>query len=465
MFEGTVVEASDPVNARLRQLPAVERLVDAAGRARELPRWTLLAAARSVLEQARRALRDESAPDGLDLESLAARAAKLAERLDRPFPRRVLNATGVVLHTNLGRAPLADQAAARVAEAAASYSDLELDLETGARGSRIAQVAELLCLLSGAEAAIVVNNTAAAVLLAVDSLAAGREVVLSRGELVEIGGSFRVPEIMESSRARLREVGTTNRTHLADYENAIGPETGMLLKVHPSNFQMSGFTASVPLAELSALGRAHGIPVLEDRGSGSLMDLRPFGLPEPAAWEGLREGADAVLFSGDKLLGGPQAGIVLGRREPVERMRRSPLARALRVDKMTLAALDWTLRTLLDGSAIERIPVLRMLLAPQAEILERAEQLAAALERRGGSGVSVVTETSVVGGGSLPDFELPGAVVRLEPKGSAAELATRLRSQDPPVLVRVQRDVVLLDPRTLDASEIEELARVLTRLV
>ena len=459
------MEAGDPVNARLSQLPAVERLVEAAGRTEERPRWALLAAARAVLEEVRRELRDVSASGLPGLDVLARRTAECAGHLERPFPRRVLNATGVVLHTNLGRAPLAPEAATRVAEVARGYSDLELDLETGARGSRIAPVAERLCTLSGAEAALVVNNNAAAVLLAVDSLAAGREVVLSRGELVEIGGSFRIPEIMESSRARLREVGTTNRTHLRDYADAIGSETGMLLKVHPSNFRMSGFTASVSLAELAVLGRERGIPVVEDRGSGSFVDLRPHGLPEPPAWEGLRAGADAVLFSGDKLLGGPQAGIVLGRRESVERMRRSPLARALRVDKMTLAALDWTLRSLLDGTAFERIPVLRMLFASESEIRERAERLAVALERRGATAVSVVTETSVVGGGSLPETELPGAVVRLEPKGSAAELARRLRAHDPPVLVRVRKDAVLLDPRTLEASEIDQVAAAVSRLV
>ena len=326
------------VNAQLRHLPSVDKLVEAAGLNTELPRWCLLEAARNTLSEARtQALEGLSVE--LDLDSLSRQTRRRAKQLERPSPRRVLNATGVVLHTNLGRAPLAKQALAEVGSSATAYSDLELDLDTGSRGSRLGQVGRLLSLLSGAEAALVVNNNAAALLLAVDVLAAGREVVLSRGEMVEIGGSFRVPEIMASSRAVLCEVGTTNRTHLRDYTQAIGDRTGILLKVHKSNFRVEGFTAEVSLAELATLGREHGIPVVEDRGSGTFVDLRAAGVPEPEVWSGLREGADLVLFSGDKLLGGPQAGIALGRRDLIERLRSSPLARALRVDKMTLAAL------------------------------------------------------------------------------------------------------------------------------
>lgn len=464
------MDAPDPVNARLRGLPSVDRLLEAAGDKSELLRWSLLAAARAVLRQERQALLaagetgngDAERQDGLD--SLAARTRALAQELERPAPRTVINATGVVIHTNLGRAPLAPEAAALAAEVGAGYSDLEFDLEDGQRGSRLDRVGRLLELLSGAESALVVNNNAAALLLAVDTVAAGREVILSRGELVEIGGSFRVPEIMESTRARLLPVGTTNRTHLRDYELAIGPETGMLLKIHKSNFEIRGFTAEVELGEIATLGAERGIAVVEDRGSGTFLDLRPHGVPEPEAWSGLRAGADLVLFSGDKLLGGPQAGIVLGRRELVERMRRSPLARALRVDKMTLAALHWTLRAYLDGSAGDSVPVVSMLLATPDALRERAEEIAGALGAHGWRSVRVVDQGSLVGGGALPDFELPGAAVRIEPEGSAADLARALRRGEPPIVVRVQRDCVLIDPRTLRPSDTEALVRALGKL-
>jgi L-seryl-tRNA(Ser) seleniumtransferase len=345
-----------------------------------------------------------------------------------------------------------------VIEAACGYSDLEFELETGRRGSRLAQVSELLCLLSGAEAAMVVNNNAAGMLLAVDALAAGREVVLSRGELVEIGGSFRVPEILASSRARLREIGTTNRTHLRDYAGAIGQDTGMLLKVHRSNFELRGFTHDVGLAELAPLAREHELPLVEDLGSGSFVDLRPHGLPEPPAQHGLEEGADLVLFSGDKLLGGPQAGIVLGRRELVERLRQSPLARALRVDKMTLAALHWTLLGLLSGDAERRIPVLRMLTAEPGTLRRRAERIAKGLASCVAGAVSVEPQSSLVGGGALPDLEIPGFAACFAPApadGSAQEIARKLRLGDPPLVVRVRNEALLIDPRTLDEADVE----------
>jgi L-seryl-tRNA(Ser) seleniumtransferase len=459
------MDSPDPVNARLRRLPAVERLVEAAGRDAPSARWSLLAAARRVLATARAALVDDPSQPERGLEALAGDVRELAAELEGPAPRRVLNATGVVIHTNLGRAPLGEAAALEVGRAASSYSDLEYDLESGTRGSRLERVSRLLVLLSGAEAAMVVNNNAAGLLLAVDALAAGREVILSRGELVEIGGSFRVPEIMETSRARLRSVGTTNRTHLRDYEAAIGPETGMLLKVHRSNFEIRGFTAEVSIADLAALAAPRGIPVVEDRGSGTFLDLRPHGIPEAAATQGLRDGADLVLFSGDKLLGGPQAGIVLGRGDLVERMRKSPLARALRVDKMTLAALDWTLRGYLDGSAQERVPVLRMLLRSPAELRERAEAIAAELKAQGWKSVSVEREGSLVGGGALPDVELPGAVVRLVPSGSVDEVAGALRRRDPAVVVRARKGAILIDPRTLSAAETREVVAAFAALI
>jgi L-seryl-tRNA(Ser) seleniumtransferase len=456
------VDAPDRVNELLRQLPAVERLIEAAGEHGEFERWSLLAASRRVLVELRRELREAERAGPPDLEALAARTRRLAAEIERPWPRPVLNATGVVLHTNLGRAPLPEGAAQAMARAAGGYTDLELDLETGERGSRMTRIGELLRLASGAEAGLVLNNNAGALLLAVDTLACGREVVVSRGELVEIGGSFRVPDIMASSRARLREVGTTNRTHLRDYAEAIGPETGMLLKVHRSNFELRGFTSEVGLRELAGLGREHGIPVVEDRGSGTFLDLRAHGIPEAPAAAGLDEGADLVLFSGDKLLGSVQAGIALGAREPIEHMKRSPLARALRVDKLCLAALDWTLRSFLAGRAGADIPVLRMLLASPEALAARAERLAEGLRALPLGRVSVERTASVVGGGALPELRLAGVVVRLRPERSAQAIQAQLRRGDPPLLVRVHKDALLLDPRTLETDR--EIAATLAAL-
>jgi L-seryl-tRNA(Ser) seleniumtransferase len=414
----------------------------------ELPAWAALAGARAALDEERERLAAGGAP--APAPALDEAAARHARGLWLPRPRRVVNATGVVLHTNLGRAPLAPGAAAAAAEAGAHYSDLELDLASGRRGDRLASVAAKLCLLSGAEAALAVNNNAAAVLLALDALARGREVVVSRGELVEIGGSFRVPEIMERAGVRLVEVGATNRTHLADYERAIGPETALLLKVHRSNFEMHGFVAEVGLGELAALGRARGLPVLEDLGSATLVEVP--GLPAAAfAPSRLRLGADLVCFSGDKLLGGPQAGVALGRRGAIAAMRKSPLARALRLDKLSLAALDWTLAACLDGRGEQEIPALRQLRAPPERLAARARALAPRLAAAAGAGGSaqVESEPSPVGGGSLPGFSLEGSVVVLGGVGSAEAFAARLREAPLPVLARVRDDRVVFDVRTL----------------
>jgi L-seryl-tRNA(Ser) seleniumtransferase len=453
------------VNARCRQLPAVDRLLELAQEGTDLSRWSLVAAVRAVLDAARRAILAGEPPEtDPGVEILCSQVRGLAQRLEQVSPCRVVNATGVVLHTNLGRAPLAAGAARAVAEAAAGYSNLEFDLDTGERGSRLSHVSELLSLLSGAESALVVNNGAAALLLAVDVFAAHREVILSRGEMIEIGGSFRLPEILGSSRARMAEIGTTNRTHLRDYEAAIGPDTGMILKVHHSCFEMRGFTSEVSLAELAALAHDRGVPLVEDRGSGTFLDLRPHGIPEGPAWEGLDQGADLVLFSGDKLLGGPQAGIVIGRRDCLDRMRSSPLARALRVDKLTLAALNWTLRRLLEGNGPDTLPVLRMLLTPSEELQARAEHLVAVLSKQGLGKLSIESQGSVVGGGALPEFKLSGPVVRLKPDASAGELVRKLRQADPPVLVRVHKDALMIDPRTLGDGDLERLIAVLTSL-
>jgi L-seryl-tRNA(Ser) seleniumtransferase len=435
-----------------RGLPAVDRLARAAAAvAPALPGWALPEAARQVLsaERERLAAAGGAPPEAAEL---ARRAAARAAALARVRPGRVVNATGVLLHTNLGRAPLAAGAVAAVAEAAAHYSDLELDLGSGARGERGASVAAKLALLAGAEAALAVNNNAAALLLAVGGLARGRQVIVSRGELVEIGGSFRVPEILARAGVELVEVGTTNRTHLADYERALGPRTGLLLKVHRSNFELRGFVAEAGLAELARLGRAHGIPLLEDLGSGTLVDLTAHGLPvESHAPSRLRLGADLVCFSGDKLLGGPQAGLLIGRARHLDLLRRDPLARALRLDKLSLAALDWTLEALLAGRGESEIPVLRLLLEPAARLEARARALAERLDKvaRGRLEVAVQPERAQVGGGSLPGFELATWVVALRGSLPAEELAARLRAAEVPVVARVRDAQVLIDVRSL----------------
>jgi L-seryl-tRNA(Ser) seleniumtransferase len=439
-----------------RKLPSVDQLIRRLGEARpDLPTWALSDGARRALAEARGAIERGAAP--LDP---ASRGLALAADLARPRPIRVVNATGVVLHTNLGRAVLPREVAAAVASAAAGYSALELDLESGGRGERGGAPAGLLRLLSGAEDALAVNNGAAAVLLALAALARGREVIVSRGELVEIGGSFRVPEILREAGVTLVEVGTTNRTHPRDYAAALSPRTGAILKVHRSNFELRGFVAEVSLDELVEVARPAGVPVVEDLGSATLVDLRAQGLPaESFAPARLASGVDLVCFSGDKLLGGPQAGIVLGRAERVQALRKSPLARALRLDKLTLAALDATLRLMLAGRAQE-LPTLRMLLEPAASVAERARALAGRLAKVAPRGVTHTLEDTraPVGGGSLPGFELPSAAVALRAPVSAASLALALRRAPVPVLGRVSDDRRLLDARTLlpgDESDVE----------
>ncbi|MBW2229681.1 MAG: L-seryl-tRNA(Sec) selenium transferase [Deltaproteobacteria bacterium] len=457
-----------------RDIPSVDRLTAAVLEQNStLPRWATVEAARQVVAEARLAL-TESRNEGkkqqtkASVDDSAVRAARLAAQLVRPHPGRVVNATGVVLHTNLGRAPMAAGAAAAAAEAAAGYSDLELDLASGGRGDRLGALATKLRLLSGAEAAYACNNNAAAVLLVLNTLAAGREVIVSRGELVEIGGSFRVPEIMRRAGVRLVEVGSTNRTHASDYEQAIGSETGLLLKVHRSNFELRGFVKEVSLGELVALGREHGVPVAEDLGSGTLLDLRSRGLPEDSWVPGrLREEPDVICFSGDKLMGGPQAGIVLGRSEAVTAMRKNPLARALRLDKMTLAALDWTLAAMLDGRAEYELPVVRQLLEPSGHLQARAAALAKALAERVsahslGAEIGVKRDRVPVGGGSLPGFELESWVLEVRTSAGAERVAARLREHTPPVLVRVRDDAVLLDLRTVADRETDTVIDALT---
>ncbi|HEV2813538.1 MAG TPA: L-seryl-tRNA(Sec) selenium transferase [Solirubrobacteraceae bacterium] len=407
---------------RLRALPQVERLGAEVGS---------VSAARAAIEQ-RRAELLAGATDEVDL------AARARERL-RPAPRRVLNATGVIVHTNLGRAPLAAAAREAVARVAEGYSDLELDVGAGERGSRHAHVEGLLCELTGAEAAMTVNNCAAAVLLAVAAL--GREVIVSRGQLVEIGGAFRVPEVVEQAGARLVEVGTTNRTRLRDYVEASGD---VILRAHPSNFRVLGFTEEVAIEELCSLG----LPVIDDVGSGVLADGVELLAEEPSVRRSVRAGAAVVCFSGDKLLGGPQAGVMVGTRDAIAACRRHPLARAVRIDKLCLAALNATLALYREPErALREIPVLRMLLDDPSARAERLAEL---------TGGEVVQATAKVGGGALPLLELPGPVVAL--KGPPEALAARLRAADPPVIGRIQDGRLLLDPRTLADDEVELVA-------
>jgi L-seryl-tRNA(Ser) seleniumtransferase len=403
-----------------------------------LPRELAVDATRRVLDSARASIRDGD-PPGLIVEAVLDQL----ESTRRPSLRRVLNATGVLVHTNLGRAPLAEQALARVVEVGSGYSNLEYDLERGERGSRQDHLGELLRRLAGAEGALVVNNNAAAVLLALAALAEGREVVVSRGELIEIGDGFRIPDVLARSGARLVEVGTTNRTRAADYERAIGPETALVLRVHQSNFRVVGFSERPRPEELAEVARRHELPLVDDLGSGS---LGPVG-DEPTPAESLRAGADLVCFSGDKLLGGPQAGIVVGRADLVEQLRRHPLQRALRADKLTLAALEGTLTLALDPATRDDVPVLRMLREPLAAVRARAERVAALV------GGEVEETIARVGGGALPLVELPSAACAVE-----ESLAERLRLGEPPVVALVRDGRTLLDCRTLTDAEVDEVA-------
>ena len=415
---------------RLRDLPSVDEL------ARRSDDPLAVEAARTVLAHAREQIRAGSDPGNLGERLRQELAAARAPRL-----RRVINATGVIVHTNLGRAPLAAAALDQVVDAARGYSNLEYDLDAGGRGSRQSHVADLVSRLTGAEAALVVNNNAAAVMLALATLAEGREVLVSRGELIEIGDGFRIPDVLTRSGARLHEVGTTNRTRAADYENAIGPDTAVLLRVHQSNFRVVGFTEQPQLAELAELAHAHELVLVDDLGSGALVDVGD----EPTARASLAAGADLVCFSGDKLLGGPQAGMIVGRADLVERLRRHPLQRALRADKLTLAALEGTLRLALD--APDEIPVLRMMREPPGAVLARAERLAAAI------GGEVEETVARAGGGALPLAEFPSYACAVEER-----LGERLRRGTPPVVGILRDGRLLLDCRTLTDAEADEVA-------
>jgi L-seryl-tRNA(Ser) seleniumtransferase len=445
-----------PSVAKVLALPAV-----AAARARH-PHAAVADAVRAEVDVLRARLVGGQPLDGhADPDALAARVVARLELASAPHLRPVLNATGIVLHTNLGRSPMSESAATAAYSAARGYLNLEMSLATGKRSSRQDPIRDGVKRITGADAATVVNNCAAATVIVLRALAAGKEVIVSRGQLIEIGGSFRIPDIMTVSGATLREVGTTNITRIADYEKAIGPNTGLLMRVHTSNYRVRGFTRAATIDELVALGRKHNIPVIDDAGSGAAVDLGAFGLPgEPVVSEGISAGADLVLFSGDKLLGGPQAGIIAGKAPLIQKIEKDPLMRAFRLDKMTLAALEATLRLYRDpAKAVKEVPTLRMLSTPLAELKERCRAFAARLlEVPQLASVEVQDDVAYVGGGSLPDIAVPTCVVALTAKAMSEEaFAERLRTGTPAVVGRVQGGRWLLDLRTVFADQEDEL--------
>ena len=462
----------------LRKIPSVDDILsrpEIVDLLKVHPRHVVVEAIREGLGRLREEIlhKEELPPSGDTLFSFENLYPLFQKEIDlqiQPRLRRVINATGVVIHTNLGRAPLHPSAIEHLIEISKTYSNLEYDLDRGERGSRYAHVEEILCRLSGAESALVVNNNAGAVLLVLNTLAEGKEVIVSRGELVEIGGAFRIPDVMKRSGALLKEVGTTNRTHFNDYQKAIGPHTALLLKVHTSNFRVMGFTSEVSLQDLVQLGREHRLPVVDDLGSGCLVDLTRYGLEkEPTVQETIKTGVDAVTISGDKLLGGPQAGIILGKKKFLDLLKINPLTRALRIDKLTLAALESTLLLYLDEKrAMDEIPTLRMLSLDTKRLKRKGKRL---LKRLSGMTNKRVTLTlkedvSQVGGGALPLQELPTIVVAVKPLAvSVNSLEENLRKGDPPVISRISKEELILDMRTVSDEEIPMLAAGIERAI
>ena len=449
---------------QLRDLPSVDSVMSTesvAGIVDSYSREWVVGLVRRELDQARGRVRNgAAAPTALELAESVRGQVQSAVRVE---PRRVINATGVIIHTNLGRAPLSQAANGAIAQAAQSYINLELDLASGRRGSRQSHLQSLLCQLTGAEGALAVNNNASALLLGLSALAVGGEVIVSRGEAVEIGGGFRIPDVLRQSGGTLVDVGTTNRTYIRDYEQAITENTAALLKVHASNFRVEGFTSAVEVSELVELGRERGIPVLHDVGSGSLLPTQRYGLAhEPMPQESISAGAGLVFFSGDKLLGGPQAGIVVGKRELVNKLERHPLARAVRIDKLSLAALTATLLHYLREEAEEEIPIWRMIAASAESIKDRAQRWREQLGLN--AGLELKLSRSAVGGGSLPGETLPTWVLAITcsgGQGDPEEVMGRLRRADPPVVARIEDNQVMLDPRTVLPEEEENMLRSL----
>ncbi len=471
------MQASDHQQQLLRMLPGVDLLIDAVAQDAtfsQVPKTVRVRAIRETLAGLRRRILDQPdtiSPEQLCQPRLLSRIRERVEALQASNLRRVINATGVVVHTNLGRSCLAPSVMAHLTNTAGRYSNLEFDLERGRRGSRYSAVEDLLCELSGSEAAMAVNNNAGAVLLCLDTLASGKEAIVSRGELVEIGGSFRIPDVMAKSGAVLKEVGTTNRTHLRDYEKAISDNTGLLLKVHTSNFSILGFTAAVSINDLAVLGAKFRLPVMEDLGSGCFIDLSRYGLKaEPTVQASVSAGADVVTFSGDKLLGGPQAGLIVGKRSILEQIKANPLTRALRIDKLTLAALEGTLRLYRDeAAAIAQIPTLAMLTARLPELEGRANRLAQGLQALADDrlDIALMNLSSRAGGGSLPLLELPSRCVGIRMSDRSVNAVEKtLRRSRPPVIGRIENGYFVMDPRTLTDDELPtviEIIRALTK--
>lgn len=454
----------------LRQLPQVQALLEIPAVAELVERYShseVVTALRHALDQARTAIRNGDATDAPTFDDAFFLSLEAdIERARSPNLKPVINATGIIIHTNLGRAPLAPEAIAAMQAISSGYSNLELDTEDGKRGSRYAHVEGLIKTLTGAEAAIVVNNCAGAVMLSLSCFARDREVIVSRGELVEIGGSFRLPDVIEQSGARLREVGATNKTRASDYEAAINDETSALLKSHTSNFKMVGFTSAPARADLAALARENELILMEDLGSGVLVDLSAFGLPdEPVVRDVLSDGVDLVMFSGDKLLGGPQAGIIAGRRDLIARLKRHPLLRAVRIDKLSLAALEATLRLYQPPhDPMRNVPVLAMLSEPLADIEARAQRVLGQITPHTSATCAVVESTAYAGGGSLPEQDLKSAAVTISSDHQPPDdLAARLRRADHPVLARISEGVMRLDMRAVRASDVEPLCKGLRK--
>jgi L-seryl-tRNA(Ser) seleniumtransferase len=456
-----VAGSDGDLNERMRRLPGVDTVIEQLSGA---PHPILAVIARRAVDEAREQISEGA--EAPSLQDVVRNARALLARHRRDLLSPVINATGVLLHTNLGRAPLGERQLEAVRTVTGGYSNLEYDLDEGRRGDRYSHAGALLTALTGAESALVVNNNAAAVLLALTSLCRGREVIISRGELIEIGGEFRIPDVMEQSGARLVEVGTTNRTHIADYKRAITPDTAALLKVHTSNYRIVGFSSSVPVRDLARLARGRGTILLSDLGSGLIEPPGALADPlrgEPTVGAALEDGADVVTFSGDKLLGGPQAGIILGRRDLIAEMGRNPLLRALRVDKMTLAALEATLLLYLEG-AVEDVPVWTMLSASLEDLRARAEMIASAIPEA--FKVEVVPTSSVTGGGSLPGTQIESwAVAIFRPEGSVADLQEALRKGSRPIIARIENDHLLFDLRTVEPVSDSEIVTTLASLL
>lgn len=449
----------------LRKLPGVDHLLALTTKDaffKDIPPTVVVNSIRHVIDIKRQAIiKDESSLNEKSLSDpqLMDAVKQAVQMAMTPNLKRTINATGVVVHTNLGRSLLAHEAVESLKTIASRYSNLEYDLKAGKRGSRYSSVEDLICEMSGAEAAMVVNNNAGAVLLCLETIARDKEVIVSRGELVEIGGSFRVPDVMAKSGGILKEVGTTNRTHLRDYENAINRKTGLLLKVHTSNYSVVGFTAEVSLRELVDLGSAHRLPVMEDLGSGTFIDFSKYGLlKEPTVQESVTAGTDVITFSGDKLLGGPQAGVIVGKKEIVNRIKKNPITRALRIDKLTLTALESTLRLYRDEEkAVRSIPTLQMIMLPLKQIQKRAQHLAQALTSIGDERLQtqLIERSSKTGGGALPLMELPSLCVGVQIKNmSANALEKKMRSNNPPIIGRIEDDLFIMDLRTIQKDEI-----------